>query len=59
MIGTFLSFLFVVPRVARLHGTELAVSAGRVGARGLPEDPPEQDGADGPGGELFFGAAPE
>ncbi len=60
LIGTFLSFLFFVPRVARLQATELAVGAGRVIRERRPDDPPcgklvlmalE--------GELFFGAGPE
>jgi SulP family sulfate permease len=60
MIGTFLSFLFVVPRVARLQATELAVSAGRMVRERLPEDPRcDKMVLMALEGELFFGAAPE
>jgi SulP family sulfate permease len=60
LIGVFLSFLFFVPRAARLLASELVVSPERVVRERLPDDPPcgklvlfslE--------GELFFGAAPE
>jgi len=60
LVGTFLSFLLVVPRAARLRATELAVSPERVVRERLPEDPPcaklvlyDLEG------ELFFGAGPE
>ncbi len=60
MIGTFLSFLFVVPRVARLQGTELAVSAGRMVRERHPGDPPcDRMVLMALEGELFFGAGPE
>jgi SulP family sulfate permease len=58
LIGTFLSFLFYVPRAARLRATELVLSPERVVRERRPEDPEcgkivilslE--------GELFFGAA--
>jgi SulP family sulfate permease len=58
LIGTFLSFLFYVPRAARLRATELILSPERVVRERRPDDPPcgklvilslE--------GELFFGAA--
>jgi SulP family sulfate permease len=60
LIGTFLSFLFFVPRAARLRGTELVVGSERVVRERRPDDPRcgrlvvlslE--------GELFFGAAHE
>jgi SulP family sulfate permease len=60
LIGTFFSFLFFVPRAARLQASELVVSPERVVREKQPGDPPcgklvllslE--------GELFFGAAPE
>jgi SulP family sulfate permease len=60
LIGIFLSFLFFVPRAARLQATELVVSPERVVRERQPDDPEcgklvlvalE--------GELFFGAAPE
>jgi SulP family sulfate permease len=58
LIGTFLSFLFYVPRAARLRATELVLSPDRVVRERRPDDPEcgkivilsiE--------GELFFGAA--
>ncbi len=60
LIGTFFSFLFFVPRAARLQASELIVSPERVVREKQPGDPEcgklvllslE--------GELFFGAAPE
>ena len=60
LIGTFFSFLFFVPRAARLQASELIVSPERVVREKQPGDPScgkmvllslE--------GELFFGAAPE
>jgi SulP family sulfate permease len=60
LIGTFFSFLFFVPRAARLQASELVVSPERVVRERQPGDPEcgklvllslE--------GELFFGAAPE
>ncbi len=60
LIGTFLSFLFVVPRVARLQAAELAVSAGRLVRERLPDDPPcNRMVLMALEGELFFGAGPE
>jgi SulP family sulfate permease len=60
LVGTFLSFLFFVPRAARLQGTELVVSPERVIRERQPDDPHctklvlfDLEG------ELFFGAAPE
>jgi SulP family sulfate permease len=58
LIGTFLSFLFYVPRAARLRATELVVRRERVVRERRPDDLPcgkmvilSLDG------ELFFGAA--
>jgi sulfate permease, SulP family len=60
LIGTFFSFLFFVPRAARLQASELIVSPERVVREKQPGDPEcgklvllslE--------GELFFGVAPE
>jgi sulfate permease, SulP family len=60
LIGTFFSFLFFVPRAARLQASELIVSPERVVREKQPGDPEcarlvllslE--------GELFFGAGPE
>jgi SulP family sulfate permease len=60
LIGTFLSFLFFVPRAARLSAHELVVSAERVVRERQPDDPRcgklvvlDLEG------ELFFGSAPE
>ena len=60
LIGTALSILLYVPRAARLHATELAMSPDRVVRDRLPTDAPcnrmllfDLEG------ELFFGAAPE
>ena len=60
LIGTFLSFLFFVPKASRLHGSELIVGPDRNVREKQPNDPLcgkivilalE--------GNLFFGAAPE
>jgi SulP family sulfate permease len=60
LIGTFLSFLFFVPRASRLHVSELVLGPERAVRERQPGDPPcgrlvilsfE--------GNLFFGAAPE
>jgi SulP family sulfate permease len=60
LIGTFLSFLFFVPRAARLRSSELTVSPQRVLRERLPDDPPcGKMALLGLEGELFFGAAPE
>src|SRR5262249_31738609 len=60
LIGTFLSFLFYVPRAARLRATELVVGSERMVRERRPDDPQctrmvvlSLDG------ELFFGAAQE
>jgi SulP family sulfate permease len=60
LIGIFLSFLFFVPRAARLRASELVVSPERVVRERQPDDP--QCGKlvlFSLEGELFFGAAPE
>jgi len=60
LIGTFLSFLLVVPRAARLRATELVVSAERVVRERLPDDPRcNKLVLISLEGELFFGAGPE
>jgi SulP family sulfate permease len=60
LIGTFLSFLFFVPRAARLDAPELVVAAGRVVRERRPDDPPcSRLALVSLEGELFFGAAPE
>jgi SulP family sulfate permease len=60
LIGTFLSFLFFVPRAARLQSTELVVSPERVVRERQPEDPQcTKMALFSLEGELFFGAAPE
>ena len=60
LIGTFLSFLFFVPRAGRLQATELAVSAERVVRERQPGDPPcSKLALFSLEGDLFFGAAPE
>jgi SulP family sulfate permease len=60
LIGTFLSFLFFVPRASRLHANELILAADHTLREKQPNDPEcgrmvilafE--------GNLFFGAAPE
>ncbi len=60
LIGVLLSFLFYVPRAARVHMTELVVTSQRLVRERLPSDPPcrfirvynfE--------GELFFGSSPD
>jgi SulP family sulfate permease len=60
LIGTFLSFLFLVPRAARLNATELVVGPERVIRDRQPDDPRcgrmvIMDFE----GEWFFGASPE
>ncbi|HEV3204194.1 MAG TPA: STAS domain-containing protein, partial [Gemmataceae bacterium] len=60
LIGTFLSFLFFVPRAARLQATELVISPERVIRERLPTDPMcTKMALVSLEGELFFGAAPE
>jgi SulP family sulfate permease len=60
LIGTFLSFLFFVPRASRLHASELVVGPGRT----VRERQPDDTGCPKLAifsleGNLFFGAAPE
>jgi SulP family sulfate permease len=60
LVGTFLSFLLMVPRVSRLTMTELTAAAGKVLRERLPDDPPcGKLVVVALEGELFFGAAPE
>jgi SulP family sulfate permease len=60
LIGTFLSFLFFVPRAGRLQASELVVSAERVVRERQPGDPPcSKMALFSLEGDLFFGAAPE
>ncbi|HEV3255792.1 MAG TPA: SulP family inorganic anion transporter, partial [Gemmataceae bacterium] len=60
LIGTFLSFLFFVPRAARLQAHELVVSRERVLRERQPDDPQcSKMALFSLEGELFFGAAPE
>jgi SulP family sulfate permease len=60
LIGTFLSFMFFVPRAARLQGCDLVVSTKRVVRERLPNDPQcTKMALFSLEGELFFGAAPE
>jgi SulP family sulfate permease len=60
LIGTALSFLFYVPRAARLRATELVVSPERVVRERRPDDPKcPRLVVMSFEGELFFGAAHE
>jgi SulP family sulfate permease len=60
LIGTFLSFLFFVPRAAHLQVSELVVSPERVVRERQPDDPRcTKMVVLSLEGELFFGAAPE
>jgi SulP family sulfate permease len=60
LIGIFLSFLFFVPRAARLQASELVVSPERVIRERQPDDPQcTKMALVSLEGELFFGAAPE
>src|SRR5207253_6881524 len=60
LIGTFLSFLFYVPRAARLRATELVVSSERMVRERRPDDPQcPRLVVLSLEGELFFGAAQE
>lgn len=60
LIGTFLSFLFFVPRAARLLAHELVVGPERVVRERQPDDPQcTKLALFSLEGELFFGAAPE
>lgn len=60
LIGTFLSFLFFVPRAARINASELIVAKDRVVRERLPSDPQcTRLVVMSLEGELFFGAATE
>jgi SulP family sulfate permease len=60
LIGTFLSFMFFVPRAARLQVTELVVGPDRLLRERLRDDPEcTKMVLFSLEGELFFGAAPE
>jgi SulP family sulfate permease len=60
LVGTFLSFLLMMPRVSRLGATELVVAPGRVLRERRPDDPPcGRLTVLALEGDLFFGAAPE
>jgi sulfate permease, SulP family len=60
LIGTFLSFLFFVPRASRLHAAELVVSPERSLRERQPDDPEcGQLVLFSLEGNLFFGAAPD
>jgi SulP family sulfate permease len=60
LIGTFLSFLFFVPRAARLHASEIIVAPDRTLRERLPEDPDcNRLVVLSLEGNFFFGAAPE
>jgi SulP family sulfate permease len=60
LIGVFLSFLFFVPRAARVQASELVLSAERVLRERQPDDPQCTKMAIlSLEGELFFGAAPD
>jgi SulP family sulfate permease len=60
LIGTFLSFLMMVPRVSRVSATELIVSPERVVRERRPDEPAcAKMVVMALEGELFFGAAPE
>jgi len=60
LIGVFLSFLFYVPRAARIHMTELVLAPERVVRERISSDPPcGRIRIFSLEGEFFFGAAPE
>jgi SulP family sulfate permease len=60
LIGVFLSFLFYVPRAARLRVTELLVGSEQVVRERQPDDPScTKLALFSLEGEFFFGAAPE
>lgn len=60
IIGTFLSFLFFIPRAAQLTMTELVVGSERTIRERLPDDPRcGKMAIFDLEGELFFGSAPE
>jgi sulfate permease, SulP family len=60
LIGVFLSFLFYVPRAARIHMTELVLAPERIVRERISSDPPcGRIRIYSLEGEFFFGAAPE
>lgn len=60
LVGTFLSFLFFVPRAARLQAHELVVGPGRLLRERQPDDPQcTRMALFSLEGEMFFGASPE
>jgi SulP family sulfate permease len=60
LIGVFLSFLFYVPRAARIHMTELVLGPERVVRERISSDPTcGRIRIFSLEGEFFFGAAPE
>jgi sulfate permease, SulP family len=60
LIGVFLSFLFYVPRAARIHMTELVLAPERVVRERISSDPVcGRIRIFSLEGEFFFGAAPE
>jgi SulP family sulfate permease len=60
LIGTFVSFLFFVPRASRLHASELVVGPDRTLRERLPDDPRcSRLVIFSLEGNLFFGASPE
>jgi SulP family sulfate permease len=60
LIGVFLSFLFYLPRAARIHMTELVLAPERVVRERISSDPPcGRIRIFSLEGEFFFGAAPE
>lgn len=60
LIGVFLSFVMFVPRAARLHMTEMTLTAERVIRESVPADPRcNRLLIVGLEGELFFGSTPD
>jgi sulfate permease, SulP family len=60
LIGVFLSFVFYVPRAARMHMTELVMTPERIIRERISSDVPcGRIRIYSLEGELFFGAAPE
>jgi SulP family sulfate permease len=60
LIGTLLSFVFYVPRAARVHMTELIITPERIIRERLPSDPLcSRLKLYDLEGELFFGSAPD
>lgn len=60
LIGVLLSFLFYVPKAARVHWSELTVTPGKVIRPKLPDDPPcGKLRLYNMEGEWFFGSAPD